>query len=192
MISGGELRRYLSESMEVVGEASASKGFVGDMGKRSYAVKIDGVDSSFLGKSMGQQTDEWEKIKAFKETAKKTSVDAKGKGSVAAVKAWIKMRKPDQYFATWQSDSDNYKDDSVEVWFKADAMESVEEAAPTWLKQGEVEVILANLEDAEQKFEDHLASLKKADSRSDHNALKWTENVLGSIRDLISLIADKK
>jgi hypothetical protein len=64
-------------------------------------------------------------------------------------------------------------------------------AAPTWLKQGEVEVILSNLEEVEQKFEDHLHSLKK-DSRSDQNALKWTDNVLGSLRDLISLIADKK
>lgn len=190
MISGGELRRFLSESLEVVSESGGPKGYIGDMGKQSYAVKIDGVDPAFLGKSMGQQTDDLAKIKAFKETAKKTHVDAKGKSSLAAVKAWVKMRQPDQYYAAWQTDSDNYKDDSVEVWFKADALESVEEAAPTWLKQGEVDRLIATLEDAEQRFKEHLDYIKKSDARSSGGALKWTESVLGDLRSLISLIAD--
>lgn len=56
----------------------------------------------------------------------------------------------------------------------------------------DIDRVLLNLEDAEDKFEKHIAAIKKSDSESDKNALNWSENVLADIRSLISLIADKK
>lgn len=56
----------------------------------------------------------------------------------------------------------------------------------------DIDRVLVNLEDAEDKFEKHIAVIKKSDSESNTKSLKWSENVLADIRNLISLIADKK
>jgi len=68
----------------------------------------------------------------------------------------------------------------------------VAKGASARMTQMDIDRILANLEGAEQKFEDHVARIKKSDSAEDKSALVWSENVLGDIRSLISLIADKK
>ncbi len=93
----------------------ARTGYVGTIsGGNSIAIKIDGIDDgeARLGTRNGMKA-----IDAFKKTAKKTYVDAKGKKTVPAVKKELKLQGAKQYYAKWKSDSPSYKDDSVEVWF---------------------------------------------------------------------------
>jgi hypothetical protein len=65
-------------------------------------------------------------------------------------------------------------------------------ATATMLKIKDKELILTNLDNAEQKFEGYVAYLKKTDDASNKKTLVWAENVLGDLRSLISLIVDKK
>lgn len=98
-------------------EDDLKEGFGADS-KFSYAVEVSGVAKDFFKQPFGRQIDDMKKLKEFMSSAKKTHVGAKGKSTMAAVKAWVKEAKPSQYYAKWQSDSANYKDDSVEVYYK--------------------------------------------------------------------------
>lgn len=93
----------------------------GSHGGFSYAVKVDGIDNEFFKLSFGQQLDHQKKANFLKShpEIKVEHVGAKGKATLAAVKQWVKEAKPTQFFAKWQSDSDYYKDDVVQVYFLA-------------------------------------------------------------------------
>lgn len=101
-----------------VSRASATKGFTGKNGKYNYAFKIEGVDPDFLGQPFGRQIDSLKAIQEFKKGAKSYHVGAKGKASLGAVKKWLSEEKPSQFYAQWEADSSNYKDDSVQVYYK--------------------------------------------------------------------------
>jgi hypothetical protein len=98
-------------------ELNMATSFIGQQGDFSYAIKIDGVDPHFLSQPFGRQEESWVAIRTFRVSAKKYYVNAKGKSTIAAVKRWVKEEKPSQFFAKWRSDSSNWKDDSVEVYY---------------------------------------------------------------------------
>lgn len=112
------MRDFKEIHAQTLAEAKQDKGFVGTVDKMNYAVKIDGFDSSRMkGANFGVLVDLNRPLKAFKVEAKKVRIDAKGKATLASVKKWIKENNPSQYFAKWQPDSSNYKDDSVEIFY---------------------------------------------------------------------------
>jgi hypothetical protein len=84
---------------------------------KNYAVKVDGVNPRYYQQIFGRQLDDLKRINAFKLKAKSYHVGSKGKATLSAVRTWLKEQKPSQYFAVWTSDSSNYKDDCVEVWY---------------------------------------------------------------------------
>ena len=86
--------------------------------RTSWAVKVDGLSANdFLSLPFGRQMADAKKVQEFKATAKTYHVGAKHRATVAAVREWIKERNPSQFFASWPSDSPQYKDDSVQVWY---------------------------------------------------------------------------
>jgi hypothetical protein len=100
-------------------EVKGAKAFIGKIGKKSYAIKIDALDSnSFPEKNFGQQIGDLKIVKEWKTNAKKDVVGSKGKATLASVKAWVTETKPSEFYASWESDSSTYKDDSVEIWYK--------------------------------------------------------------------------
>ena len=85
---------------------------------RHYAIRIDSLSSNdFVKLPFGRQLDDLRLVKKFQESALSTHVNAKGIPVLKAVKAWIKMRKPTQFYAMWIADERFYKDDSVQIWF---------------------------------------------------------------------------
>jgi hypothetical protein len=98
-------------------EAKGKKPGYGTADGKSYAVLVDGVDSEFFKAPFGRQIDDLRKIKAFKETAKSGYAGAKGKSTLAAVKEWVKLNEPTQFYASWKADSSYYKDDSVQIFY---------------------------------------------------------------------------
>jgi hypothetical protein len=89
-----------------------------DSSTHNIIVKIKGVDKEFYKAPFGRQLEDLKKVKAFIETAKSYYVGAKGRGTLAAVKQWIKETSPSEYYAKWKKDSSNYKDDSVQVFYR--------------------------------------------------------------------------
>jgi len=89
-----------------------------DSSTHNILVKIKGVDKEFYKAPFGRQIEDLKKVKAFIETAKTAYVDAKHKGTLAAVKQWIKAKNPSEYYAKWRKDSSSYKDDSVQVYYR--------------------------------------------------------------------------
>ena len=83
----------------------------------NYAVNVDGVDNGFFKQSFGRQIDDIRRINAWKDTAKKGHVDAKGKPTKTAVRRWVNEVKPREFYAQWKSDSASWKDDSVEIYY---------------------------------------------------------------------------
>ena len=97
------------------------KAIFGNAEGRSYAVKIDSLDSNdFFKRSFGQQLNDLRRVTAFThdEEVKVTWVSVKGKASMSGLKAWIKMVNPSEFYANWKQDSPYYKDDSLEVFYK--------------------------------------------------------------------------
>lgn len=60
------------------------------------------------------------------------------------------------------------------------------------MKTSDIEYILLILEIVENKFEGHVSIIKNRDRASELKALNWSEDVLADVRNLISLIADRK
>jgi len=99
-------------------EAKGRKPAFGSADKFNFAVQVNGLDSNdFFKQPFGRTLGDMKKVQKFKETAKVASVGAKGKATKAAVRAWVKENKPTQFFAKWQKDSTNWKDDSVEIHY---------------------------------------------------------------------------
>jgi hypothetical protein len=111
-----KFKEFVLDSMNEAGV----KPFIKKVGKKTWVVKINalGSDQGFAEYNFGQQIDPLKKVKAWKEDAKKEYVDAKGKATLQAVKDWIKVKNPSEFYASWESDSPTYKDDSVEIFYK--------------------------------------------------------------------------
>ena len=118
--SGGTVLMPVKFIDEAIDEAKAKTPYFGlnDTGKMNYAVQINNIDNDYPSMPFGRQIEYRTKIKDFKDTAKKTRVDAKGKGTMPSVKAWVKDNKPSEFWASWPKDSSSYKDDSVEIFYK--------------------------------------------------------------------------
>ena len=84
----------------------------------TWAVRVDGIDNEFFKQAFGRRLDDQKKAKAFAETAKKHWVGAKGRSTLAAVKAWVREEKPKQFYAMWKSDGPMWKDDSICVAYE--------------------------------------------------------------------------
>ena len=122
-MSIGTFREWLrEEEARELNEANSKqqKPYFGlnDTKKKNYAVQINGIENDFPSKPFGQQIDSMKKLKEFKQSAKSTRVDAKGKATMTAIKEWVKENKPNEFFASWEKDTSSYKDDSVEIFFK--------------------------------------------------------------------------
>lgn len=83
----------------------------------TYAYKVDGITPGFHTAPFGRQLDDLKKARTFMESAKSYHVGAKHRSTLAAVREWVKEHKPSQFYAKWTSDSDNYKDDSVQIFY---------------------------------------------------------------------------
>jgi hypothetical protein len=91
----------------------------GSQDKMNYAVQVDGLDSNeFYKAPWGRQLSDLKKIEEFKKTAKVGYAGAKHKTSIKAVREWIKLYEPTEFYAKWKKDSPYYKDDSVKIWYK--------------------------------------------------------------------------
>jgi len=114
------LKEYDHGTYIILTEASKVKPFIKKVGKKSWAIKIEalGSDQGFPEYNFGQQIDPSRKVKTWKDGAKKGYVDAKGKATLQAVKDWVKENNPKEFYASWESDSSSYKDDSVEIFYK--------------------------------------------------------------------------
>lgn len=96
-----------------------TKAAFGTAGKMSYAIKLNSIDDNeFMKKSFAQQVPSIRAAREFMASAKKDYVDAKGKATLAAVKAWVKENKPSEFYSLWQMDSSFYKNDVVEIFYK--------------------------------------------------------------------------
>lgn len=97
------------------------KGSFGSTENRNYVVKVDVLDSNdYWKKSFGQSLSDAKKVRDWlqSEGMKVFSIDAKGKPTMSSVKTWIKDNNPKEYYAVWRKDSDYYKDDSVDIYYK--------------------------------------------------------------------------
>ena len=90
------------------------KASYGTIEDRRYAFCVDGVDgASFFGQPFGRRIDAMKKLMSFAETAKSGHADA----TMKAVREWVKLHEPSQFYAVWRADSPWYKDDSVEIFY---------------------------------------------------------------------------
>ena len=96
----------------------ATKASIAKTAERSWAVLVMGLErQDYLAQPFGRQLDDARRVAAFKASAKRTHVGAKGRATLAAVRCWVRENAPSQFFAAWPSDSAHYKDDAVEIWF---------------------------------------------------------------------------
>jgi len=84
---------------------------------RSYAFNID-IEKDFFNKSFGQQLDTLKKVKEFCGNAKSSYVGAKRRPVMACVKEWIKLNKPTKFYCSWKTETEFYKDDSVQIFYE--------------------------------------------------------------------------
>jgi hypothetical protein len=108
-------RDYLKNGNEL--NEGTKKPHFGSAEKFNYAYSVDGVQDGFETQIFGRQLDSLRKVREFTNNAKKYDVNAKGINTMTAVKNWVKEFKPKEFYARWQKDSSNYKDDSVEVYY---------------------------------------------------------------------------
>lgn len=104
---------------ELMEAGSSKKPAFGHNDGSSFAVNVKSVSSNdFLSRSFGQQLSDAKIVGDWKKTAKKAYVGAKGKSTLTAVKNWVKEKNPSEFYARWKSDSQSFKDDSVEIFYK--------------------------------------------------------------------------
>jgi hypothetical protein len=93
-----------------VGEIS-NAGFVGG-GTTLYAIKIEGVDPTFLDRPFGRQAEEWQKIREWQKHAKHdwfTAKPRKGQNAKTELKRWIKAVNPKEFFAKLNPGDDSHQ-----------------------------------------------------------------------------------
>jgi vacuolar-type H+-ATPase subunit H len=101
--------------------ASIRKPSFGSSEGYNYAVNINSLDSNeFYTYPFGRGLNDRRKAAEFiKDSDVKTGyVDTKGKSSLPAVKQYVKENNLKEFYATWKKDSSNYKDDSVDIYYK--------------------------------------------------------------------------
>ena len=102
---------------KVAGGAAA----FGKADKFNFAVKLKSLsDNEIFSMNFSDRINAMAQAKKFMNdpSTKKGYVGAKGKATMPAVKQWVKENKPSEFYAQWQGDSSNYKDDSVEIYYK--------------------------------------------------------------------------
>lgn len=119
-----DAKKYVLDEIQMFNEDSQitekikAKAFIGTAQKKNWAVKLEGFDATLIdGGGFTAIMDLKRFITPFKESAKKTHIDSKGKATISAVKAWVKENKPSEFYAKWTPDSSFYKDDSVEIYY---------------------------------------------------------------------------
>jgi len=110
--------RKMMDNAIVAKVVVAAKICSGSDSKFNYIYCLEGVTPDFWQQPFGRQLSDLKLIKDFTKAAKVDHIDAKGKSTLKSVKEWVAANKPEQYFAKWQKDSSNYKDDSVEIYYK--------------------------------------------------------------------------
>jgi hypothetical protein len=109
--------------------SKGEKPFVAKAGDFNFAVNISGVENDYPNQGFSGEVENRKAVVAFTNDpkTKKTSIGAKGKSTLAAVKAWVKQNPNTEFYAKWRPDSSTYKDDSVDVYYRPNSMkESVE------------------------------------------------------------------
>ena len=97
---------------------AASKAFIGEVGRTLYAIKIDGVDSSFVQQPMGRQIEDLQKVKEWQSDAKKDWISTKprkGQKPMPELKRWLKAVNPSEFYAKWDLSVD---DDARQIFYK--------------------------------------------------------------------------
>lgn len=87
----------------------------------NYAVQINTLDKNdFFKEPFGRRISDATKARSFmKDDATKVGyVGAKRRSTMAAVKEWVKMKNPSEFYAKWKKDSEFYKEDSVNIYYK--------------------------------------------------------------------------
>ena len=107
----------IKENIKLI-EARKPKPFFGKSEGNSFAVNIISIDNEFPTKSFGQRLGDMKKVGVWKKTAKTAHVGSKGKATLPSVRRWVKENKPVEFYAVWKSDSNSYKDDSIEIYYK--------------------------------------------------------------------------
>jgi hypothetical protein len=81
--------------------------------------KIAGMpkDKEYNQMPFGRQIEFRGKIQEFKDTAQSNHFSTKGKSFKAALKEFLNLYKPKEYFCL-DTETPTYKDDSVEIWHK--------------------------------------------------------------------------
>lgn len=83
----------------------------------NFAYRVEGVEPGYHRFGYGKKIRDIHNVNEFKMVAKSFYVGAKKKPTISAVRLWVKENKPSQFWACWKTDTDFYKDDSVQVWY---------------------------------------------------------------------------
>ena len=79
--------------------------------------KVPGVEKGFETKVFGQQLPSLRAIRDYKESARVTYLGVKRRSIASAFKEFIDLYSPDSYYMDYIKPSNNYSDDSIQVWF---------------------------------------------------------------------------
>lgn len=80
-------------------------------------IKINGIPKDYDKMPFGRQIEYRRVIEAFKSESKKTWISQKRISSGKALKDAIKLYEAKEYYCNI-NDSENYRDDSFEFWYK--------------------------------------------------------------------------
>lgn len=104
--------------IEYLEEGVSSNQFIGKADKYFWALKVDGVPSDIPKRSFGQQISYRRTLEDFTKKAKKAYISTEGsKNYSSAVKNWVKINKPSQFYGKWQAPTAYYNDDSLEIFY---------------------------------------------------------------------------
>ncbi len=93
--------------------------FFGEKDGRFYAIYLK---SSMPGNNFPKKGSNIAKngkaINLFKKTAKKVTLTLKGSNTLKEIKKWIDRINPDEFYSSWKTDTADYPDDSVDIWYR--------------------------------------------------------------------------
>lgn len=78
--------------------------------------KLNNVPDNMEHLPFGRQIEFLKIIEEFKNNARSTFIDMKRRSAKAAIAEFKKLYQPKQFFCSYH-DSQNYRDDSFQVWF---------------------------------------------------------------------------
>jgi hypothetical protein len=89
------------------------------MHEKIYKFKLKGFPSEAEFKAMpfGRRIEWFQKIEQFKKEAKVAGVSQKRQPYAKAIREFVKLYRPTEYFTSFYSSPD-YWDDGFEVWYK--------------------------------------------------------------------------